>query len=668
MLWSKGNRRRSQRGFSARGLCQVEMQEHRVLLSGTNKLETVLEGAGTAFGEAEYEVKDGERKFEVKAFNANPGSYEVIVAGKSVGTLVVQSSRLGELELSDDAKPGEVDEFPFPSNWPGVAAGTNVKLVPLGSGGSAQIAGSLKVEGEDDRIAANLSVRVVSAQGQVLESEHEVEQEGALQRREFELKLYNLTPNTDFAVTIGGAAAGTIRTNAIGTAAWRYSDRSKVGYTSFPASFPAIAAGTTIAVGQSLSGAYATQQAVLSNITSNGEHSKIELHGTGTMQGRVTYEVYTPAGASTTRREFKAEVWNGVPGSKVNVTVGGVVVGQISVTPKGYGKLAFEDGDPAKPFPASWPGVSLNTIITVGHSLSGAVTGINQTLAPTEQNARDAYELDQSLGLTALSTMYENWGGKGEKWLKGRGEDWYFVTPDGSLFRWDGKPGSNGSRVAALDDSFYLKPELLHSAKARASAALSDDAAKAAAAKLDRELGLTPAAANTTNWGGLGEKWFRGNGGNWYFITADGAVTRWDKSSKARGTVVGTLDGRYHEDSSLLADAEKFLSKDDTQIAARSSLKLSEYRGALTGWQVDGTEVKWLKSVAADKKVTWYFITKSEDLVKWDGSSKPKGTTVAKLKDSFADPAAILTVDTKGKSQDALAILDDLYVDLPDLT
>ena len=54
--------------------------------------------------------------------------------------------------------------------------------------------------------------------------------------------------------------------------------------------------------------------------------------------------------------------------------------------------------------------------------------------------------------------------------------------------------------------------------------------------------------------------------------------------------------------------------------------------------------------------------------MKWDGSSKPKGTTVAKLKDSFADPAAILTVDTKGKSQDALAILDDLYVDLPDLT
>jgi hypothetical protein len=115
-----------------------------------------------------------------------------------------------------------------------------VKLVPLTAGASAQIAGSLKVEGEDDRIAANLSVRVVSAQGEVLESEYEVEQEGAQQRREFELKLYNLTPNTDYAVTIGGAAAGTIRTNAIGTAAWRYSDRSKVGYTAFPASFPAI--------------------------------------------------------------------------------------------------------------------------------------------------------------------------------------------------------------------------------------------------------------------------------------------------------------------------------------------------------------------------------------------------------------------------------------------
>ena len=663
MLWNTANRRRSHRGFSAKGLCQIELQEHRVLLSGSNKLEAVLAGSGTSFGEAEYENKDGQRKFEVKAFNATPGLYDVVIDGVSVGTLVVQSNKLGALEIADDAKPGRSDEIPIPANWPDVKSGTGVKLMPKFAGATT-VTGTLKLEGEDDRIASNLSVRVVSASGGVLESEYEVEKEGSQTKREFELKVYNLTPDTDYAISIGGAAAGTLRTNALGTAARRYSDRSKVGYVAFPASFPQIAEGTTIAVGQAVNGAYAAQQAVLSNISSNGDHTKIDLYGTTSIQGRVTYEVYTPAGASITKREFKAEVWNGAPGSKINVTVGGIVVGQISVNTKGYGKLAFEDGDSSKAFPGNWPGLNLNTIITIGNSLSGAVTGVNQTLAPTQQNARDAYELDQSLGLTGLSTMYENWGGKGEKWLKGRGENWYFVTPDGSLYRWDGKPGSNGERIAALDDSFYLKPELLHSAKAQSSAALSDDAAKATAAKLDRELNLVPAAASTTNWGGTGEKWFRGNGSNWYFITADGTLTRWDKSGKAKGTVVGTLDSRYHEDSTLLSDAEKYLSKDDTQIAAKSSLKLTESRGALKGWQVDGVEVKWLKS--ADNK--WYFITKAEDLVKWDGSAKPKGTVVAKLKQSFDDPAAILTVNTNGKSSDALAILDDLYIDLPDLT
>jgi hypothetical protein len=307
MLWNTANRRRNNRGFSAKGLCQVELQEHRVLLSGSNKLEAVLAGPGTSFGEAEYEEKDGERKFEVKAFNATPGSYDVVIDGVAVGILVVQSNKLGELEISDDAKSGRANEIPIPSNWPAVKSGIGVKLAPKFAG-STSVTGTLKVEGEDSRIASNLSVRVVSATGGVLESEYEVENEGSLTKREFELKVYNLTPDTDYAIAIGGTTAGTLRTNALGTAAWRYSDRSKVGYVAFPASFPQIADGTTVTVGQAVSGAYAAQQAVLSNLSSNGEHAKIDLYGTTSIQGRVTYEVYTPTGASITKREFKAEL------------------------------------------------------------------------------------------------------------------------------------------------------------------------------------------------------------------------------------------------------------------------------------------------------------------------------------------------------------------------
>jgi uncharacterized protein len=49
------------------------------------------------------------------------------------------------------------------------------------------------------------------------------------------------------------------------------------------------------------------------------------------------------------------------------------------------------------------------------------------------------------LGLYFAGDWYQNWGQKGEKWLKGRqlnaggtnAECWYYLTPDGDLFRWN---------------------------------------------------------------------------------------------------------------------------------------------------------------------------------------------------------------------------------------
>ena len=37
-----------------------------------------------------------------------------------------------------------------------------------------------------------------------------------------------------------------------------------------------------------------------------------------------------------------------------------------------------------------------------------------------------------------VPSLYLNWGGQQEKWLKGAGHQWYYITPDGSLYRWTG--------------------------------------------------------------------------------------------------------------------------------------------------------------------------------------------------------------------------------------
>lgn len=64
---------------------------------------------------------------------------------------------------------------------------------------------------------------------------------------------------------------------------------------------------------------------------------------------------------------------------------------------------------------------------------------------PTRYIHRDENFIGDKLGLYYAGTWYEDWGGQGERWLKGRNlgnegtnsERWYYLLPDGDLFRWD---------------------------------------------------------------------------------------------------------------------------------------------------------------------------------------------------------------------------------------
>jgi predicted RND superfamily exporter protein len=52
-----------------------------------------------------------------------------------------------------------------------------------------------------------------------------------------------------------------------------------------------------------------------------------------------------------------------------------------------------------------------------------------------------ARKLGNDLFLTVSTDMHENWGGRQEKWIHGHKGAWYFITPQGELYEWDG--GSN---------------------------------------------------------------------------------------------------------------------------------------------------------------------------------------------------------------------------------
>jgi len=55
-----------------------------------------------------------------------------------------------------------------------------------------------------------------------------------------------------------------------------------------------------------------------------------------------------------------------------------------------------------------------------------------------------AREFGDKKGLCSFGDYHENWGGRGEKWLQGDDDAWYFITPDGELYRWLGKSNVPG--------------------------------------------------------------------------------------------------------------------------------------------------------------------------------------------------------------------------------
>jgi len=78
------------------------------------------------------------------------------------------------------------------------------------------------------------------------------------------------------------------------------------------------------------------------------------------------------------------------------------------------------------------------------------------------------------LGLYFAGKWHEDWGGKGEKWLRGRRsvaegnreECWYYLLPDGDLFRWEGVDAPLAALGRLLERRYHgktLEGTLVHS-------------------------------------------------------------------------------------------------------------------------------------------------------------------------------------------------------------
>lgn len=186
-------------------------------------------------------------------------------------------------------------------------------------------------------------------------------------------------------------------------------------------------------------------------------------------------------------------------------------------------------------------------------------SGGNDLLVPEGRESdrtslsEQALFLDTQFQIRFSGNFFTNWGGRNEKWLLSN-SGWLLITPNGSLYRWDGlSKNATGLLVARLHPDAYSNPALLYNTSQNFRDNDPADSLTRLAKSLDQNLQLRKSTSYHDNWGGRGEKWIPGRTG-WYFITRDGRLYEWDGSRNAGGRLIAELDATYYNNPRMLHD------------------------------------------------------------------------------------------------------------------
>lgn len=86
-----------------------------------------------------------------------------------------------------------------------------------------------------------------------------------------------------------------------------------------------------------------------------------------------------------------------------------------------------------------------------------ADVALQQAKDEHDREVERARQMGDRLGLSTTGDYKENWGGRGEKWLQGDKDTWYFITPDGELYKWTGGNNLLGWASRKLERTFFGK-------------------------------------------------------------------------------------------------------------------------------------------------------------------------------------------------------------------
>jgi subtilisin family serine protease len=122
-------------------------------------------------------------------------------------------------------------------------------------------------------------------------------------------------------------------------------------------------------------------------------------------------------------------------------------------------------------------GQSSKTISLTAGDPDGDATTISATIVSTQASGSQAYQLDQSLGLSYLGSYFQGFKGGNEKWMYSRTQGaWIAILPNGEVRKIASTLSQmmqSSNLIATLDPSFYADPSKLWNAPAPATPNLS---------------------------------------------------------------------------------------------------------------------------------------------------------------------------------------------------
>jgi predicted RND superfamily exporter protein len=88
---------------------------------------------------------------------------------------------------------------------------------------------------------------------------------------------------------------------------------------------------------------------------------------------------------------------------------------------------------------------------------ASAMAAVQGAKTARDREREKTRQLGDRLGLSTTGDFREDWGGLNEKWLLGNKDEWYYITPEGGLFKWDGGNNLLGWASRKLEKSFTGK-------------------------------------------------------------------------------------------------------------------------------------------------------------------------------------------------------------------